>query len=220
MAQNHVIQPSTPPPEFETTDPTEDGLLRVLDLASKTLAESGIEHGMIGGIASAALGRPRWTHDIDFFMRPEDAHRALTALERKGFLTHETNPNWIFKALKDGVLVDILFRAKRELYFDEEMAARCRRVQFKGVLIRTVPPEDLIMIKAVIHDEDTPRHWFDALEILAVQEIDWDYFHKRALSAGPRRALALLAYAQSIDIAVPDSAVVRLAELAYPSAAF
>jgi len=38
-----------------------------------------------------------------------------------------------------------------------------------------VPVEDLIVMKAIVHDEETPRHWGDALAMLPGNEIDWEY---------------------------------------------
>jgi hypothetical protein len=32
---------------------------------------------LVGGIASGIMGRPRWTHDLDFFVRPQDARPML-----------------------------------------------------------------------------------------------------------------------------------------------
>jgi hypothetical protein len=66
----------------------------------------------------------------------------------------------------------------------------------------------------MIHDEDTPRHWYDALGILAnatSEEIDWDYLLFRARQ-GPRRVLSLLLYAQSCDLVVPTGVVSALYE--------
>jgi len=62
------------------------------------------------------------------------------------------------------------------------------------------------VIKAIAHDEETPRHWFDALGILARGGIDWDYLVRRA-SRGPRRVLSLLLYALSMDLVVAPEAV-------------
>jgi hypothetical protein len=74
-----------------------------------------------------------------------------------------------------------------------------------------IPPEDLIVIKAIVHDEETPRHWHDALGVIARAQLDWDYLLARA-SHSPRRVLSLLLYALSLDLWVPASAVRRLAE--------
>lgn len=72
--------------------------------------------------------------------------------------------------------------------------------------MRVLAPEDLLVIKAVVHDEQTPRHWYDALGLIKAQEMDWEYLVQRA-RVSPRRVLSLLLYAQSEDHLVPDHAV-------------
>jgi hypothetical protein len=73
---------------------------------------------------------------------------------------------------------------------------------YKGSEVRIAPPEDLIVIKALTHDEETPRHWHDALSLIARGGLDWDYLLRRAIK-GPRRVLSLLHYATSLDLLVP-----------------
>jgi hypothetical protein len=110
------------------------------------------------------------------------------------------------------VLVDLIFKAKGGIYFDDEMVARVKRHDFHGASLRVVPPEDLVVIKAIVHDEPAPRHWHDALEVLAVADLDWDYLVRRARH-GPARVLSLLLYAQSCDHAVPRDVVRAVFEL-------
>jgi hypothetical protein len=94
------------------------------------------------------------------------------------------------------------------------MISRTQRREFKGRTLPVVPPEDLIVIKAIIHDEATPRHWYDALGIIAGTEIDWDYLLLRSRH-GPRRMLSLMIYAQSNDLIVPDRPIRELFEAIY-----
>ena len=199
---------------FEGQTVPEETFVRVLAEAIGAIESADIPYGVLGGVASAVLGRPRWTHDADVFVRPVDAPAALEALEHAGFETQRTNPHWLFKAIKDGVLVDILFRARGDIYLDDDMIERLVDSDFQGVPLKTIPPEDLLVIKAIIHDEETPRHWSDALALLASRDFDWEYLLKRARS-GPRRVLSLLLYAQSSDIAVPDAPIKRLLELVF-----
>jgi putative nucleotidyltransferase-like protein len=163
----------------------------------------------MGGIASSCVGRERWTHDIDLFTRPAEARRALDVLACAGFDTEETYPDWLFKAQKDGQLVDIIFRSAGEIVVDNEMVDRAPTASFMGRRIRTVPAEDLLVIKAIVAAEHTPRHWYDALAIIANAELDWEYLMRRARH-GIRRVLSLLLYAQSLDRPVPSWVVQEL----------
>ncbi|MDP8960119.1 MAG: nucleotidyltransferase family protein [Actinomycetota bacterium] len=195
----------------------EQQFLDVLREALDVLERAAIPHALMGGLAIAVLGRPRWTHDIDIFVRPDDARRALGAFEEAGFDVEETNPMWLFKATKSGVLVDLIFRS-HGTYFDDEMLRRSVETAFKGERVRLLPPEDLIVIKVSAFAEHAGYHWFDALALLATSEIDWDYLLFRSRRA-VRGLLSLLAYAQAEDIAVPDSVVERLFHSIYAEGA-
>ncbi|MGH2794786.1 MAG: nucleotidyltransferase [Actinomycetota bacterium] len=195
---------------FEGQDVEEDTFLDVLDEAVAALESSSVPYAALGGLGSAMYGRQRWTHDADFFVRDRhDAAIALEHLHEAGFATQQTDENWLYKGIKRGVLVDVLFKAKGDIYYDEEMIARTQRRDFKGRTLPVIPPEDLIVIKAIIHDEATPRHWYDSLAVIAGAEIDWDYLLSRSM-LGPRRILSLLIYAQSNDLIVPDRVVREL----------
>ena len=176
------------------------------------LQEAGIDFGVLGGVASAGYGRARWTKDIDVFCRPEDADRVLDVLAADGFEVERTNPSWIYKAFRDGVQVDVIFKGKGGFYFDDRMATRVQQVSLVGVEVPAIAPEDLVVMKALSHDEESSRHWHDALAVLASAPLDWEYLLERA-RLGPNRVLSLLHYALSVDVPVPTSAVNQLHEL-------
>ncbi|HKQ62083.1 MAG TPA: nucleotidyl transferase AbiEii/AbiGii toxin family protein [Candidatus Polarisedimenticolaceae bacterium] len=184
-------------------------LLAALEEAIDALDREAIPYVLCGGFAVAARGRPRFTQDVDLLVKPSEARPALAALEKAGFQTEETNPHWIFKAFRNGALVDLLFKSKGDVYLDDEMIARATLEKVHGVDVRVIPREDLIVIKALVHDEETPRHWWDALSVVAAGGVDWDYLLRRAVK-GPRRVLSLLHYATSLDLVVPAEAIERL----------
>jgi predicted nucleotidyltransferase len=178
---------------------------KVLRDAVQVLDAADVPHVLMGGIASSLLGRPRCTSDIDVLVAPEDAERALEALAQAGFATERTNPHWLYKAFRDDVLVDLLFKSSGDVYLDDDMIARAARLPFRGTPVRVMPAEDLIVIKAIAHDEETPRHWHDALALLTRGDLDWTYLAKRARKA-PHRVLSLLHYGASLGLAVPAEA--------------
>ncbi|HVM08667.1 MAG TPA: nucleotidyltransferase [Acidimicrobiales bacterium] len=180
-----------------------------------TLDDAGIPFVLMGGIGSASHGRPRWTHDIDVFVRPEDAKRAIEVLAAADFETEETYPDWLFKAFKSDIMVDLIFKSSGGILLDEEMISRGQAIQFKGVDVKVIPPEDLVVIKAVVHDEHMPRHWHDALAVIAIADIDWEYLVRRARQYGARRVLSLLLYAQSNDLIVPTGPIRALFDAIY-----
>lgn len=183
--------------------------LDVFDTVVRELQGAGIPYVLMGGVASATVGRPRVTRDIDVFVRPEDARHVLDVLAKAGFETEERFPHWLYKGWKDGILVDVIFRSSGDIYLDDEMLERSTEGEYKGSRFRLIPPEDLLVIKAIVHDEHMPRHWHDALGIVAADELDWEYLLRRARH-GARRVLSLLLYAQSNDLLVPASVLRQL----------
>ncbi len=205
---------ASPPVEFTFACQAvpEDVFLEVLASVSGALDASGLPWTLIGGIASAVHGRPRWTYDIDVFVQPQDARPALEALADAGFSTHEKDPNWLFKAIDRGVLVDLIFKATAGIYLDDEMITRCGRHDFRGVTVPVLAPEDLLVIKATAFAEHTPRHWWDGLGIIARASLDWDYLLRRARH-GPRKVASLLLFARAVDLVVPDRVIRALLEM-------
>jgi predicted nucleotidyltransferase len=200
--------------EWEGGEVPDDVFIRILEETQQAAERSGVPYLFMGGLASAAYGRPRWTHDIDLFVRPDDARSVLEELSASGFKTQETDATWLAKGIKEGVLVDVIFRVSGDIYLDDEVLAHSTVREFKGVRLPVVSAEDLVVIKACTHKEVTPRHWYDALAILAETEMNWEYLLARA-RFGARRVLSLLVYAQSNDIMVPDTVVRSLHERIY-----
>jgi len=86
------------------------------------------------------------------------------------------------------------------------MAARSRILEFAGVEIPVVAPEDLIVTKAMAAGEEAPWHWHDALGVIASTELDWEYLVARACKS-PNRILSLLHFALSIDLPISATAI-------------
>lgn len=184
---------------------------QTLDEAITAMHEADVRFLIIGGIASAVMGRDRGTRDVDLFVRPEDARHALAALDADGFETKVAFPHWLYKGFKRDVLVDVIFRSSKDVLLDDEMLRRAQQRDFRGRLLPIAPPEDLLIMKAVASDEDTPRYWYDALGIIAHADgLDWDYLVRRARQHGVRRILSLLIYAQSNDLVVPMAPIAEL----------
>jgi len=185
----------------------------VLRETVESLEQSEIPYAVVGGLATYGFGRPRTTCDIDLFVVPRDAERVLAVLAERQFQTERTDASWIYKAFKNHVQVDVIFMTAG-FYFDDEMAARSVEAEVWGTRVRFIPPEDLVVIKAKCASESAPRHWHDALAVIAANSLDWDYLLRRAGRA-ERRVLSLLLYAQSNDVHVPTSVVRSMFERAF-----
>jgi predicted nucleotidyltransferase len=204
---------SLPETAIEVTEADDGDLfLRVLDEALDALGKAGIPFLLIGGVGSAVFGRDQGTRDIDVFVRPETARKVLEVLDARGFETKEVAERWLSKAIKHGVLVDVIFRSSRDILLGDDMLARARVMPFRGRMVPIAPPEDLIVMKACAMSEDTSRYWYDAVSIIAHTELDWDYLVARAREHGARRLLSLLLFATSLDIVVPSEPIEALHE--------
>lgn len=194
------------------TEPTRHKLIGDRELAPvlnevvDTLGQTGIAYLFGGGLAAKCFGRERLTKDIDLFVRPENADKLLEALEKAGFKTQKTDPKWLYKAKKDDIPIDIIFKSAGNIFLDDETFKRATPMEFMGRPINILPPEDLIIMKSLATGEFTPNHWYDALDVIKSTPVDWDYLKRRA-KHGPRRVLSLLFYAQSVDLPVPDRVV-------------
>lgn len=196
--------------------PERDDVTRILGEAIAAIEGADVPYVVMGGLVAAVFARPRSTDDIDVFVKPEHASRALEALAGAGFEVEEHDPMWLYKAWKGGVLVDVIFRSSGEVYLDDEMLQRSVERECRGMPIRMISPEDLLVIKAVATAEHGSHHWYDALGIIARNPIDWAYLVERGRQAGPRRVLSLLLYAESNDMAVPAEAVEELFAIVHP----
>ncbi len=194
--------------------PARDIFASVLGDAVGAVEKADIPYALIGGIASVGFGRQRSTKDIDLLVKPQDADRTLEALDGAGFRTEKTDPRWLYKGFKHNILVDIIFASSGGVYLDQEMLNRAIRANYAGYSVRFISPEDLLIMKAMVHDEQGPRHWHDALGLISSCDLDWDYLVRRARRA-PRRILSLLLYAHSLDLSVPNWAIRQLYEHVY-----
>lgn len=180
------------------------------------MARSGLPHAFMGGLASSIYGRVRRTHDLDLFVRPDDAERALEVLAAAGYQTERSNPDWIYKATKHGLLVDVIYTGSDGAVFDADMEEHVRIVEHEAVRLPIVSPEDLLTLKLAAFREDTARQWYDCLALLENVELDWDYLVRRARRR-PHRVLSLLVYAVGEDLPVSWTAVEQLVEACRPS---
>lgn len=166
-----------------------------------------------GGLAVRAYGRTRESKDMDLFLPVQHVFTALDTLSDSGFHTRETDASWLYKALKEGVLVDIIVRTSGDVRLGPETFRHGRRVMIEGYPFPVMGPEDTLVRKIFSEQEGRPD-WYDALSMLAapIQGFDWDYFLKLALTYGPKRCLSLLLFAQSVhgDKVAPEAVVRRL----------
>jgi predicted nucleotidyltransferase len=195
-----------------TDSSADERFIRTLDETLEVLRGSGVPFAIIGGIASSILGRDRWTRDIDVLVPPEAADAVLRAFADHGFETERVAPDWLFKASRRGVPIDIIFRSSGGMELDDEMLERTASRSFRGLDLPVPAPEDLIVMKALAAGEETPRYWHDAVAIASSPGLDWDYLLARARRRDPHRVASLLLFARSEGAVVPMSVIASLIE--------
>lgn len=200
------------------TEGVEEGRVRafrsVLAEAIRLAEDEDVPYLVGGSIASGTWGRPGSIGDVDMMISPTEAKRLLKAFERAAFDTRVHDPQWLYKAKKHQVTVDLIFQMEGSFYVEDEMIARGPIRDVHGVRLRLMSPEDFVVSQALSAKEDTPEYWYNGLGVIGRSHLDWDYLLERAMR-GPRRVLSMLVYAQSDDLPVPDPVVRRLFDVTF-----
>jgi hypothetical protein len=141
--------------------------------AAGALNEAGMPFLLGGGLACAARGGPATQHDVDFFLRPENAEAALTALEGIGLRPDRPPEGWLFKAWRDDDFVDLIFSSTVGDVTDEDFA-RAEQMEVWAVPMLVQRPTDILVMKLLALDELSLRYK-GPLEIARAlrEQIDW-----------------------------------------------
>lgn len=187
----------------------EERFARVLAEAIRIVEEEGIPYLGAGSMASITWGRPWPLGDIDLLIDPRSAKSLLQAFAAAGFETEETFPQWLFKAIKDGITVDMIFEMAGQFYMEPQMIDRGSDAEIMGTELRMISPEDFILSQALAMREDTAVYWFNAFGVISRQDIDWDYIVEMS-QRGPRMLLSMLLLGQAYDLPIPDWVIRRI----------
>lgn len=138
---------------------------------------------MIGGAFGLACYTGRWrnTKDLDFFVLPEHHEAFVDALLKAGFVDyHETlayDRGWIFRAVADGVIVDVIWDTpNRRARVEPVWFERAPQVSLRGETMLAIPAEELLFIKTFVLQKDR-CDWSDLMNLLCFQagHLDWEY---------------------------------------------
>jgi predicted nucleotidyltransferase len=169
-----------------------DELLQTLKHAAAALREANVPFVLGGGLAIWARGGPETEHDIDFFVKPEDAERALQALKNAGFRTERPPEGWLYKAWDNGVMIDLIFEPSG-LTIDDEFLARADEIEVQAVRMQVMRPEDVLVTKLLSmgeHDVD----YESVLEAARTvrEQIDWEELRRRTNGSAYAKAFFTL----------------------------
>ena len=161
------------------TETSFEELLETLKRSSAALREAGVPFVLGGGLAIWARGGPETEHDLDYFVKPEDAERALQALAQAGFRPEKPPEGWLYKAWDDDVLVDLIFDPTG-VSVDDAFIDGAEESEVHAVRMRVLRPEDVLVTKLLALKEHS-LDYDGLLEISrAVREqIDWDEVRRR-----------------------------------------
>ena len=171
----------------------------------RALDENGVRVLVVGGLAISyhTEGEPKVDHDIDLFISENDTERAMRFVADAGFEVTDTHPTWLFKGRRNGTTVDVLYRLGRSFKLDDEMHGHGEEVPVDGISMRFISREDLAAGQAGAAKPEVPSLWFQAIDLLKSDHVDWDYLSRR-MSVKPHLRAALLYYARHQKIEVPD----------------
>lgn len=165
--------PYTPPENFPD-------LIDAMKVASAALRGAEVPHLLGGGLAAWARGGPPTEHDVDFFVRPEDAERALEALVAAGMKPERPPEGWLLKAWHGDVLVDLIFHPAGGGIADEQFD-RAERIEVMAQPLDVASLDDVVTTKLLSITEQNPN-FASVLELARSlrEQIDWDAVRRRA----------------------------------------
>jgi hypothetical protein len=176
-----------------------------LKKAGAALREAGVPFLLGGSLASWARGGPETRHDLDLMIKPEDAERALAALEQAGMQPEDPPEEWLVKAWDGDVLVDLIF-CPTGLPIDDDVIARGEQLNVLSMELRVMALEDVIVTKLMALDEHSLRYESLLSIARALRErVDWDDVRARTSSSPFARAFFVMLEGLGV-IAPPEGA--------------
>jgi hypothetical protein len=198
--------PSSPPENLH-------GLLASMKRVAAILREAEVEFMLAGGLAIWARGGPPTDHDVDLYLRPRDADRALDALVDAGLRGERPPEGWLHKAWEGENLVDLIFRpAGGDV--DDEHFERASELEVSALTLLVASADDLVATKLLAITEQSPDYRA-ILEIARAlrEQIDWDRVEERTSPSPFARAFFTLGEGLGIverpQKAKPLAAVIR-----------
>jgi Uncharacterised nucleotidyltransferase len=150
-----------------------EAIKETLKKAAAALRRAEVPFLLGGGLATWVRGGPESDHDLDFFVKPEDAERALEVLANEGMRAEKPPENWLYKAWDGDVLVDLIFSPSGETITDENFE-RADEMEVNAVRMHVASLEDVIAAKLLALGE----HEADYGPILEMtravrEQVDW-----------------------------------------------
>ncbi len=158
-------------------------LIDAMKIAAAALRDAEVPHLLGGGLAAWARGGPPTEHDVDFFVRPEDAERALAALIDTGMKPERPPEGWLLKAWHGDTLVDLIFDPAGGSIGDEHFQ-RAERLEVMAQPLDVASLDDVMITKMLSITEMQPD-FSSVLELARSlrEQIDWEFVRERTASS-------------------------------------
>ena len=167
-------------------------LIEAMKRAAAALRDAEVPCLLGGGLAAWARGGPPTEHDVDFFVRPADAERALAALEVAGLKPERPPEGWLLKAWDGEILIDLIFSPMGG-DVDDGYFARSEEIEVAAQRLRVASLGDVLSTKLLALNEQEP----DLSSVLELarslrEQIDWDFVRDRTGASPFARAFFTL----------------------------
>jgi nucleotidyltransferase DUF2204 len=170
-----------------------ESFVATLKRVAAILRDERIPFALGGGLAAWARGGPETDHDVDFFVKPEDANRAQEALVHLAGMRAERPPeDWLLKVWDDDVVVDLVFHPSGGPVTDAwiERADECELMAMRLPILSL---EDVLTTKLLAMKEQEPDYG-QVLRIARTlrEQIPWDRVRDRTEASPWARAFFTL----------------------------
>jgi hypothetical protein len=180
-------------------------LVDTMKRAAAALRKAELDFMLGGGLAAWARGGPPTDHDVDFYVREEDADRGLAALVEAGLRAELPPEEWLYKAYDGPVLVDLVFRPAGGPINDEHFG-RATKMEVGAQTILVASIDDVLTTKLLAITEQEPD-FGPVLELARTlrEQIDWNFV--RARSGSSPFAQAFFTLVEGLGIVEPESSL-------------
>ena len=149
-------------------------LAATMKRAAVVLKGTSLPFALAGGYAVYARGGHPSLHDVDFFIREQDAEAFLQALGKAGFRPERPAEDWLVKAYDEDRLVDLVF-ASGGRRVDDELLARAEQHEVLSVAMPVVEATDLFVGKLLAFEPHDCDFTADLAAARALREqVDWE----------------------------------------------
>lgn len=129
-----------------------DEIVATMKRSIAAFREAEIPFLLAGSLAVWAQGGPEKRKDLDFVVKPEDAQRAVEALEAAGMRAEQPPEDWLYKAWDGDICVDVIF-APLGIDVDDAVLGRGRELNVLAMTVDVMALEDVLCSKLLAIDE-------------------------------------------------------------------